>query len=92
MQEGILLEADVDKHGLEALLYVFDAALVNGTDDVAIADALNIVFFELAVLQHGNPLFQFFCVDDEAGAAAGFGRQTEEFFYFFNHDGVGWVD
>ena len=87
MEKGVFLEADVDKHGLEALLDVFHAPLVDGADDVAVRDALDVVFFELSVLEHGHAFLEFLGVDNEAGAAARFGGKAQEFFDFFDHDG-----
>ena len=76
MKEGVFLEADVDKHGFEALFDVFHPALVDAADDVAVGDALDVVFLELAVFEDGHAFFEFLGVDDEAGAA-GFGREPE---------------
>ena len=50
VEEGVLVEADVNEHGLEALLDIFDAALEDTSDDVLIALALDGVFLEDTVL------------------------------------------
>ncbi len=76
MKEGVFLEADVDEHGLEALLDVFHAAFEDRADDVALADTLDIVFLQLTFLEDGHARFQFLDAEDEAGAA-GFGGDAQ---------------
>ena len=76
MKEGVFLEADVDEHGLEALLDVFHAALEDRSDNVALADTLDVVLFQLTVLEDGCAGFQFLDAEDEAGAA-GFGGDAQ---------------
>ena len=84
MEESIFLEADVDKHRLQSGLDILDAPLVNAAHDVAVALALDAVFFELAVLEQGHTSLESFDADDQfvAGLAT---RQAENFFHFFYH-------
>ncbi len=44
VQERVLLRADIDEHGLEALFDVLDAPLEDAADDVLVADAFDVVF------------------------------------------------
>ena len=84
MEKGVFLEADVDKHRLQSGLDVFDPPFVNAARDVAVALALDAIFFELSVLEQGDAPFEFLDGDDEfvAGLAT---RQSENFFHFFYH-------
>ena len=68
VEEGIFFEPDVDEHGFEALFDVFDAAFVDGADDVLSAGAFDGVFLEHAVLDEGDALFEAFGIDDDADA------------------------
>ena len=67
MQERVFLEADVHKHRLEVLLNVFDAALVDAADNVAVGLALNGVFLEDAALEERSllALGELFGIDNE---------------------------
>jgi hypothetical protein len=60
MKEGILIEADINKHGFEALFDVFDAAFEDSSDDVVVAITLDIVFFKDTVLEESGPTFECF--------------------------------
>ena len=78
MEEGVLLEADIDEHGLQAVLDVFDAAFEDGADDVAVALALDGVFLEHAVFEQGDAALEALGVDDEfvTGLARGQANQA----------------
>ena len=65
MQEGVFLEADVDKHRLQPHLDVLDSAFVDAPDDVARAVTLDAVFFQPAILQERHATLQFLHADDE---------------------------
>ena len=87
MQEGILVEADIDEHGFKAGLDVFDAALEDAADDVLIALALDGVFLEHAILQQRDAAFKFFDVDDNAITTGGVGlADAEKPFDALDHD------
>jgi hypothetical protein len=51
MEESVFLEADVDKHRLQAHLDIFDSAFVDRANNVTRSVALDAIFFEPAVLQ-----------------------------------------
>ena len=68
VKEGILVESDVDEHGLEALLDVTDAALEDAVDDARGADALDVVFFDHTVIEESHAVLELLTVDDEADA------------------------
>ena len=91
VEEGVLVEADVHEHRLEAGLDVFDAALEDAADDVLVAFALDGVFFEHAVFEQGDAAFEFFDVDDDAVSARGVGfADAKESFDVLDHgDGSG---
>jgi hypothetical protein len=65
VEEGVFLEADVDEHGFEAVLDVFDAAFEDAVDDVAITLALDGIFLEAAILQEGDAALEALGVDDK---------------------------
>jgi len=48
VEEGVLLEADVDERGLEAGVDVLDAALVDVADQRLVAGALDVEILEAA--------------------------------------------
>jgi hypothetical protein len=86
VEEGVLVEADVDEHRLEAGLDVLDAALEDAADDVLVALALDGVFLEDAVLEQGDAAFEFLDVDDDAVAANRIGlADAEESFDVLDH-------
>ena len=60
MQEGVLLVADVHKHGLETGFDILDSALEDAAHDVVFAFTLNAVFLQHAVLEQSYAAFQFF--------------------------------
>ena len=66
MQEGILLKTDVHEHGLETLLDVLDASLVDAADKMSGADTLHGKLLEHSVLQQGDAVFKPFAIDDDA--------------------------
>ena len=84
MEERIFLEADIDEHGLEAVLDVFHAALVDAADDVAVAGPLDRVFLEYAVFEQRDALFEFFGTDDKLVAGLAWSH-PEHFFDAFGH-------
>ena len=83
MEKGVFLQADVDKHRLQARLDVFDPAFVNAARDVAGAVALDAIFLELAVLEKGDPAFEFLDADDDF--VAGLATQAKNSFHLFDH-------
>src|SRR5579862_546180 len=86
MQEGVLLEADVHEHGLEAVLDVLDPPLEDAADDVAVGLALDVVFFELPVLKERDAPLELFAIDDEfvAGLLWGHAENSLHFLYHEN--------
>ena len=60
MEEGILLEADVDEHRLQAHFDVLDSALVDAADDISRAFTLDVVFLEAAILEQRDTGLEFF--------------------------------
>ena len=90
MEEGVLLEADVDEHGLEAVLDVLDPPLEDAADDIAVAFALDRIFFEDAVFEKRDAAFEPLAIDNElvAGLARG---QTDHAFDTFGHGKNFWV-
>jgi hypothetical protein len=84
VEEGVFLEADVDEHGLEAMLDILHAALEDAADNVAVRFALDGVFLENAALEESDPPFQFFAVNNEL--VAGLARcQADQSFDTFGH-------
>jgi len=79
VEEGVLLEADIDEHRLQPMLDVADLALENAADDVALAVALDGVLFQLAILQDGDAFFEFLAADDQLDAGACFFHAEEAF-------------
>src|SRR5581483_8581841 len=90
MQERIFLQADVNKHGLETHLDIFDLTLVNAADDIARAVALDAVFLQPAILQKGHARFEFFDAENEF--VARLARKTQKLSYFVYHKIVLKVD
>ncbi len=84
MQEGIFLQADVHKHGFEALLDVLDAALEDAAHQVGAAGALDGVFLQGPILQQSDPVLELLTVDDDAGAAGDVLVPGEKLFDFFD--------
>ena len=80
VQEGILLQTDVHEHGLEALLDVLDAALVDAADKMSGADTLDGKLLEHSVLQQGDAVFKPFAIDDDACSLGDVLVACEEFF------------
>ena len=64
MKEGIFLEADVDKHGLEPMFDVFDFSFEDTANDVSIGVPFDVVFFENAIFEKGHAPLEFFTTDD----------------------------
>ena len=87
MEEGVFLEADVHEHGLEAVLDVFDAALEDAADDIAVALALDGVFLEAAVLEEGDAALEALGVDDEFVACL-LGEAEDPFDSFDHENGL----
>ena len=90
MEEGVLLEADIHEHRLQAVLDVFDAAFEDGADDVAVALALDGVLLEHAVFEQGDAALEPLGVDDElvTGLARG---QANQAFDAIGHGKKFWV-
>src|SRR4030095_13697062 len=84
MEEGVFLQADVDKHRLEAGLDVLDSALVNAARDVAGAITFDAIFLDLAILKQGDAALEFLDADHDffAGLAT---RQAQNPFHLFYH-------
>jgi hypothetical protein len=85
VEESVLLQSDVHEHGLETLLDVAHPAFVNAADDVLGAGALDGVFLQHAVLDHGDALFEFLGVDDDADAFVEIGIAGKKFANGFDH-------
>src|SRR5262249_5970095 len=65
MKEGVLVEADVDEHCLETGFDVFDPSLEDTACDVALALALDVILFELSILEQGDAPLEFFHTDNQ---------------------------
>ncbi len=65
MQEGVFLEADVHKRGLQAVLEIAHLALENAADQPLLGGAFDGEFLELAFFEHGHAGFERFGVDDD---------------------------
>ena len=84
MEEGVLLEADVDEHRLEAVLDVFDAALENEPTMLRSLSRSMEYSSRTAVFEQRDAAFEPFGIDDEfvAGLARG---QADHAFDAFGH-------
>ena len=69
MQESVLIETDVDEHGLKPLLNVTDASFEDTANKAVRANTLDVVFFNDTLVEKGNAVLQLLAVDDEAHAA-----------------------
>ena len=65
VDEGVLLHADVDEGGLEAVLEVLDAALVDGAHQPFVRGMLHLELLEVAVFDDGDASLKLFGVDDD---------------------------
>ena len=63
MQEGVLLESDIHKGGLEAILQVLDHPLVDAPDNPFFRGMLNLELLQLAVLEHRHAGFEALGID-----------------------------
>ena len=90
-RNAFFLVADVDEHRLQAGFDVLDAALEDAADDVAVADAFDVVFFEHTVFEQGDAAFELLDVDQEQIALLLL-REAEDALYFFNHGKGGLSD
>ena len=65
MEEGILLEADIDEGRLQSVFQIADLALENAADQPLLGRALDGELLELALLQHSHAGFEGLGVDDD---------------------------
>ena len=49
MEEGVFFQSNVNEHGFETLLDIFDAAFEDAADDIVVAVSFDRVLFEDAV-------------------------------------------
>ena len=80
MEEGIFLEADVDEHRLQPHLDVLDSSLVDAADNVTRGVALDVIFFEPAVLEQRHAALQFLDADNQL--VAGLAGKSQKFSNF----------
>jgi hypothetical protein len=64
VKKGILLEADVDKHGIETRLNVANDPFEDGAYDIFIVDSLHGIFFKRTLLEESDTGFKLFTIDD----------------------------
>ena len=67
VEEGVFLFADIDEGGLQAWFEILDAALEDGADFAGFAGAFDFEFFEDAIFEQSDALFEWLGVDDELG-------------------------
>ncbi len=65
VEEGVLLDADVDEHRLEPVLNVLHPPLEHRADELAGVGAFDRVLLETAPLEKGDPCLDLAPVDDE---------------------------
>ena len=65
VEEGVLLEADVDEGGLEVVLEVLDASAEDAAHEALLVGVLDHVFLEASVFEDGDAGFEFLDVDDD---------------------------
>ena len=65
MQERILLEADIDEGGFEAVFEIADFAFENAADQAFVGGAFDGEFLELAFFEDGDAGFERLGVDDD---------------------------
>ncbi len=58
VEKGVLIEADVDEHRLQARFEVLHPALVDAARDLAVAVALDGELLEPAAFQESDPFFE----------------------------------
>ena len=84
MEEGIFLKPNINKHGLETMLDVFDAALENRAYDIAVGLPFDGVLFEDSIFEQSDASFKFFRADNERVAGPPRG-EPEQAFDAFGH-------
>ena len=65
VEEGVLLEADVDERGLQVVLQVLDAPLEDAAHQAFVLRVLDHVLLQTSVLQHRDARFELFDVHDD---------------------------
>ena len=86
MEEGVFFQSNVNEHGLETLLDVFDAAFEDAADDIVVAVSFDRVFFEDAVFEEGHAALEGFSVNYDCDAFTGVGvSESEGVFDAFDH-------
>ena len=65
VEEGVLLESDVDEGGLQVVLQVLDAALEDAADEPLVLGVLDHELLEPAVLHHRDARLELLDVDDD---------------------------
>jgi len=65
MNEGVFLQSNVHKGGLQAVLHVLNPPLVDAPHDALLGRALDEELLQMAVLHDGHPGLQAFHIDDD---------------------------
>ena len=81
MEKGVLIEADVDEHRLQAGLEVLHLALVNAAGNLPVAFPLDGKFLQPAAFEHGDAPFEPLAGDNDFFFVALF-LKTEKTAYF----------
>ena len=76
MDERILLHADIDKSGLQAIFHVLDATFIDTADNALFRRTFNEELLQMTIFHNRDPGFQTLGVDDDL---------TLRFFPFTNH-------
>ena len=64
MQEGVLLETDVNEHRLQAMFDIFDFALEDTSNDVSVGVSFEIIFFKHTIFEKRNAPLELFTTND----------------------------
>ena len=65
MEKGVLLEADIDERGFQAVFEIAHFAFENAADQTFLARAFDGEFLELAFFQNGHAGFERLGIDDD---------------------------
>src|ERR1017187_5037480 len=85
MEEGVLLETDVDESRFQARLKVADLPLEHAGDDPRLGGALDGELLELALFEHGDAVLQRLGVDDDFLEDAFVAAPGQQFFALFQY-------
>ena len=92
MEEGVLLQSDVDERGLQVVFEVLDAALEDAADEAFLLRMLDHELLKATVLHDGDARLELFDVDDDLalhlGALEPVERIETDHFLFFLSDWI----